>query len=46
MIWGGDRIRGEMGWRNEAEMREFFDLVAGSGDVEQWFRAKPSSYSD
>lgn len=26
-IWGGDRIGGSEGWRDEAEMQEFFDLV-------------------
>jgi hypothetical protein len=26
--------------------QEIVALLAGSGDVEQWFRAKPSSYSD
>ena len=43
LIWGGDKIGGEKGWRDEAEMQEFFDLmmrhwnsIAGplsSGDV-------------
>jgi uncharacterized protein len=27
MIWGGDHIGGEKGWRDQAEMQEFFDLV-------------------
>src|SRR5438067_2762954 len=26
-IWGGDRIGGDAGWRNEQEMQEFFDLI-------------------
>ena len=42
LIWGGDQIGGEKGWRDEAEMQEFFDLimrhwnsiaVPSSGDV-------------
>jgi uncharacterized protein len=27
VIWGGDKIGGDKGWRDEAEMQEFFDLV-------------------
>ena len=27
LIWGGDQIGGEKGWRDEAEMQEFFDLI-------------------
>ena len=27
VIWGGDRIGGEKGWRDEGEMQEFFDLI-------------------
>src|SRR5262245_22910896 len=27
VIWGGDRIGGEKGWRDDAEMQEFFDLL-------------------
>ena len=27
MIWGGDPIGGETGWRDEAEMQEFFELL-------------------
>jgi uncharacterized protein len=26
-IWGGDRIGGDKGWRDEEEMQEFFDLI-------------------
>jgi uncharacterized protein len=26
-IWGGDRIGGDAGWRNEQEMQEFIDLI-------------------
>jgi uncharacterized protein len=27
MIWGGDRMGGDKGWRDEAEMQEFLDLI-------------------
>ena len=27
VIWGGDKIGGDKGWRDEAEMQEFFDLI-------------------
>ena len=27
MIWGGDPIGGETGWRDEAEMQEYFELL-------------------
>jgi len=27
LIWGGDHMGGEKGWRDEAEMQEFFDLI-------------------
>jgi uncharacterized protein len=27
VIWGGDKIGGDRGWRDEAEMQEFFDLI-------------------
>ena len=27
VIWGGDKIGGDKGWRDEAEMQDFFDLI-------------------
>jgi uncharacterized protein len=27
VVWGGDHIGGKKGWRDEAEMNEFFDLI-------------------
>ena len=27
VIWGGDKMGGDKGWRDEAEMQEFFDLI-------------------